>query len=549
MCEPAEIDDKALLRAFAREGSETAFRCLVDRHSGWVYAGAFRQLRDAHLAEDATQAVFVLLCQRAKKMKPEQKVSGWLFVTLGYTVKSILRSRRRRQRHEKLAAIERPASCAPSPPPLADDLDAAVARLSEGDRTAILLRFYQGMSFGAIASTLDISDETAKKRVTRAIARLRERLGADVSEGSLTTASAFGVPLVSAALSAQVSHVALGVAGGGAIPMGIAPILKGAVYLMGMAKVKVATIACLIILFMATGFGIVGWEMIMAPTEPGMANMAPVATQAAAPAPSQQRTFEQVYGLQGNDAIRRVDPPYIPARLDFYRKENPSQAQAISKGPDGMVIYWRDGKPQLWVMTFGNGQGFQVQDLLQYLLNTYPQNLEGDTRLATMNIKGDFVIKGDATKEQLRAGLETILGKAAGGPLTLTTRAVQRPVIVFKGKWLAANFNVNPFDRRPNTIELYGSKLDPAEGGGGGSGTIDEFAKNAGAWIKKLVIIEASGAPASLGWHYNNDYQSDEGRKHAHDPALVCKHIQEQTGLSYTEEMREVDQLFIERQK
>jgi DNA-directed RNA polymerase specialized sigma24 family protein len=67
MCDPVETDDGALLGAFAREGSEAAFRALVERHSGWVYAAAFRQLRDANLAEDATQAVFVLLCQRAKK--------------------------------------------------------------------------------------------------------------------------------------------------------------------------------------------------------------------------------------------------------------------------------------------------------------------------------------------------------------------------------------------------------------------------------------------------------------------------------------------------
>ena len=177
-------------RRVSREGSESAFRTLVERHSGWVYAAAFRQLRDANLAEDATQAVFVLLCQRAKKMKPEQKLSGWLFVTLGYTVKSILRSRERRQRHEKVAAMERPTAY--SPPPLADDLDVAVARLSESDRMAILLRFYQGLEFALVARRLGVSEEAAKKRVTRAVGRLRERLGASVSTESLTAASAFG---------------------------------------------------------------------------------------------------------------------------------------------------------------------------------------------------------------------------------------------------------------------------------------------------------------------------------------------------------------------
>ena len=76
--------------------------------------------------------------------------------------------------------------------------------------------------------------------------------------------------------------------------------------------------------------------------------------------------------------------------------------------------------------------------------------------------------------------------------MTLTTREVLRPVIVFKGNWIGTNPDRSPNDRRPNTVELYGVKLDPSGGGGGGSGTIDEFAKNAGSWIKKLVIIEAS---------------------------------------------------------
>jgi len=66
----APIDDAELLDAFVREASHAAFRAIVDRHAHWVYAAAYRQLRDPHLAEDATQAVFVLLCQRAKQMKP-----------------------------------------------------------------------------------------------------------------------------------------------------------------------------------------------------------------------------------------------------------------------------------------------------------------------------------------------------------------------------------------------------------------------------------------------------------------------------------------------
>src|SRR5580658_9442179 len=150
-----QTDDTDLLRAFAVESSESAFRAIVDRHASWVFAAAYRRLRDQHLAEDATQAVFILLCQRAKQMKPQQRLSGWLFLATRFTTQSILRSRRRRGHHEKLAAAQRPA-IAPEAPTFAGDLDDAVAALSEADRTAIILRFYRQLEFDAIAKTLGI---------------------------------------------------------------------------------------------------------------------------------------------------------------------------------------------------------------------------------------------------------------------------------------------------------------------------------------------------------------------------------------------------------
>jgi RNA polymerase sigma factor (sigma-70 family) len=540
MCERAEIDDDTV-RAFARDGSESAFSSLVERHSGWVYAAAFRQLRDAHLAEDATQTVFVLLCQRAKKMKPQQKLSGWLFLALGYTVRSILRSERRRRQYEELAALERPTSY--MPPPLANDLDYAVSRLSESDRTAILLRFYQGLEFPAIGRSLGVSDEAAKKRVFRAIGRLRARLGDSVSVERLTAASAYGAPVALQALNAQVSSVALSAAGGGAVPAGVAPAMKGAVYLMAMAKAKNAAGLVIVILLMGTGVGIVGWQLFLAPAEPNVASVAQFPAPTVPIASTMPQTFEQVYGLRDNDVIRRVAPPFVAARMDFYRKGNASQARLIPSGPDGMLIFWRNGKPQLWGMTFARGEGFKIQDLMEYLLNVYPQNLAGDSALARTAIKGDFVIRGDANPEQLRAGLEAMIGNAIGRPVTLTFREVREPAMVFKGIWKAANHDSNnPFP----TIEIYGLKLGD-DGSGGGAGSVDELASWIGEWIKKPVIIEASGAPKMTNWHLNGGRNgSVEDGKRAHDPALVCKHMEEQTGLTWTKETRDVKKLFIE---
>ena len=59
------LDDDSLLSAFLKDGDQSAFKALAARHAGWVYAAAYRQLRDSHAAEDATQAVLILLTSLA----------------------------------------------------------------------------------------------------------------------------------------------------------------------------------------------------------------------------------------------------------------------------------------------------------------------------------------------------------------------------------------------------------------------------------------------------------------------------------------------------
>jgi len=73
-----DMDDHELLRKYDRERSEEAFRELVDRHLGMVYAAARRMVRDWHLAEEVAQDVFCTLARKAGTVRPPQVIAGWL---------------------------------------------------------------------------------------------------------------------------------------------------------------------------------------------------------------------------------------------------------------------------------------------------------------------------------------------------------------------------------------------------------------------------------------------------------------------------------------
>ena len=74
------MDDWKLIQEYARNGSETAFAELAQRHIDWIYSVAIRQVGDPHLAQDVVQSVFVLLARKASGFRPGTRLGGWLSV-------------------------------------------------------------------------------------------------------------------------------------------------------------------------------------------------------------------------------------------------------------------------------------------------------------------------------------------------------------------------------------------------------------------------------------------------------------------------------------
>ena len=236
-------DDMMLVREFAASQSEPAFAALVERHIALVHSAALRQVGDAHLAEEITQAVFIILARKAASLGTKTILSAWLYRTTRYAAADALRARRRRQAREQEAymqsTLNEPEADAWAQ--LAPLLDDALAELGETDRTALVLRFFENKTAREIAGALRLEEAAAQKRVARALEKLRAvfvkrgvTLTATVIAGAVAANSVQAAPV---SLAVKVSVVA---AKGVAVTTSITSIVKGTLKLMTYAKLKLA---------------------------------------------------------------------------------------------------------------------------------------------------------------------------------------------------------------------------------------------------------------------------------------------------------------------
>ena len=251
--EGAALNDGELLNRYAAHRDQAAFGELARRHLHWVYSAAQRITRDAQLAEDVTQGVFLLLAQKATQLSRHPQITGWLFKATQFGAQTALRRERRRKNHEARAMqpndrgeIDRYWV------DIRDTLESAVGKLAAEDRETILLRFYRQLTLEEVGETLGISKDAARMRVTRAINRLRERLPA-------TQGDTGGEVLLSAGLLAHAVHAAPGhllamVVNSGAAATGgsgALAISKGVQAMMTATKVKMASAGVAAIVLLA----------------------------------------------------------------------------------------------------------------------------------------------------------------------------------------------------------------------------------------------------------------------------------------------------------
>jgi RNA polymerase sigma factor (sigma-70 family) len=251
-----------LVREFACDNSEAAFTELVQRHINLVYSVARRCTGNDGDAHDVTQAVFIILTRKAAGLREKTLLTGWLYETTRFAAARLLRTNARRHAREQEAYMQSTlndssrqsaatAEAAEIWTQLSPHLETAMGKLNAADRALLVLRFYENKSGPEAAALLGIREDTAHKRVARAIEKLRKffaQRGVTISGAAIAGAvSANSVQAAPVALVKTISAIA--VAKGAAATTSTLTLVKGALKIMAWTKAKTAIVTGAIVLF------------------------------------------------------------------------------------------------------------------------------------------------------------------------------------------------------------------------------------------------------------------------------------------------------------
>jgi RNA polymerase sigma factor (sigma-70 family) len=266
-----EVADRQLLERFVARRDEAAFATLVERHGPMVLAACRRVLRDAHEAEDACQATFLVLARKACSLRQPERLGNWLYGVAIRAARKAQRTAARYCAHAMQGAAMQPTDSTTDVAwqDLGPVLDGELERLPGKYRTALVLCYLQGLSAEEAARQLGCPRGTILSRLARGRERLRSRLvrrGLALSAGLfavlLTQRASASTPLATAFIQstakAACSFAARGGASAALVPSRSAEVALSVLRGMFLAKLKGAALCLLVVGVVLTG---VAWGL------------------------------------------------------------------------------------------------------------------------------------------------------------------------------------------------------------------------------------------------------------------------------------------------
>ena len=264
--------DWLLLRRYAREDSQEAFAALTARYLNLVYSVCLREVHDPEQAQEVAQAVFLLLARTAPSFRSKTALPGWLFRTARFAAQNARTREQRRRHYEGKAALamqqEREGAENAAWSEIEPVLNDALAALRERDRECVLLRFFQGLSFSEAGAALGLSEEAARKRVGRALEKMRAFFG---KEGVIVPVAVLAVLLPAHSVRAAPTGFVVGQGGTNLVAPQVSRLMEGVLHAMKVAKFKALMLTTVLLITGAGGISFLGMSLAAKPAHtPGL---------------------------------------------------------------------------------------------------------------------------------------------------------------------------------------------------------------------------------------------------------------------------------------
>jgi RNA polymerase sigma-70 factor (ECF subfamily) len=184
--EAVHDEDVRLMLAF-RGGDDAAFEALFERWAGKLLRFLERMVRDTAVAEELVQETFLRVHRARSRYEPDAKFSTWLFTIASNVARNELRRPFRRAPHDstdaeregaplELAAEDSPVDEIVNARREGSEVEAALQRLPERQRTALWLAAVEGLPYAEVAKALETSESSVKALVHRARVALADQL-------------------------------------------------------------------------------------------------------------------------------------------------------------------------------------------------------------------------------------------------------------------------------------------------------------------------------------------------------------------------------------
>jgi RNA polymerase sigma factor (sigma-70 family) len=365
------ITDAALLDRFATGRDEAAFAELVRRHGPMVRATCRRVLGDCPDVDDAFQAVFLVLAQKAAAVRRQELLGPWLHtiaVRTAYKARAAL-VRRAQREQQVVAMMPSEVTRRGNEAEWLAWLDEELQALPAAFRNPLVLCELEDLSRAEAAERLQIPQGTLSSRLARGKELLRDRLR---GRGALVTALALGLVLsqpARAELTGNLIEVTVGAVCGGAASAPAAALAKGVMHVMFLKKLTYVVTVSVAVMLGVASLG-VGWHVVASPAQDGAAGKSDrdqfqgkweitVAQMFGKDAEGEEgdRIRMQKLVVEGDKMTMRhggtfkLDPTKKPKEIDFDLQEGPQQEQGLWRG-----IYELRGDELTMVMALPNGE-------------------------------------------------------------------------------------------------------------------------------------------------------------------------------------------------